>query len=218
MLRGPLDTGLYRFLHLWLPTSFRILYRMKITGLENIPREGGVLLACNHVSNTDPIFAALGAPRQVHFMAKSELWKFAPLGWIMNGVGSFPVRRGQADRQAVTRALEVLKAGAALGVFPEGHRQPPGQLGEAQPGVSMFATRSAVVTIPVAVVGTERVWKGWRPGFPQVSVHYGPPVDTTVQADTKVERHRIVADRLMAAIARLLEQDRPQSRPGRSRQ
>ncbi|MBC7292515.1 MAG: (d)CMP kinase, partial [Thermoleophilia bacterium] len=155
LIRGPLDTLLYRIAYSFIPPVWRRLFRMTIEGQEHLPLSGPVVLAANHRSNLDPFFLGVSTPRQIHFMAKAELWKFRPLGWVIDAMGAFPIKRGEADREAVKRALSVLEAGAVLGIFPEGHRQRQGGLGEIHPGIALFSLRPGVVTVPVVLAGTE---------------------------------------------------------------
>ena len=206
MLSGPGDTWLYRFAYAVIPPVFARLYRMEVRGLDYIPRDGAVVLACNHVSNIDPIFLGVACQRQVHFMAKSELWKFKPLGWMIDSLGGFPVRRGEADREAVRRALDLLDQQAVVGIFPEGTRQPEGRLGQLQTGVALFSLRPGVTTIPVVLRGTNHVVRNRRPGFPRITVTFGPPVPGLVTEGAKVERHRDFTARLVTALQALLDQ------------
>ena len=191
-----------------IPPVFTRLYRMEVRGLEHVPRDGAVVLACNHVSNIDPVFLGVACQRQVHFMAKSELWKFKPLGWMVDGLGGFPVRRGEADREAVRRALDLLDQQAVVGIFPEGTRQPEGRLGHLQTGVALLSLRPGVTTIPVVLRGTNHVVRDRRPGFPRVTVTFGPPVPGLVAEGARAERHREFTARLMTALQALLDQTR----------
>ncbi len=177
LIRSPLDTLLYRFAYSFIPPLFRLVFRMKIEGAENIPIEGPVVIASNHRSNLDPFFLGVSSPRQVHFMAKAELWKVSFLGRLISAAGAFPVNRGAADRQAVRNALAILDQGALLGLFPEGHRHRDGKLGAINPGVTLFCLRDGVVTIPVVMEGTERVIKGGLPRLPRVRVTFGVPLE-----------------------------------------
>ncbi|MCJ7797200.1 MAG: 1-acyl-sn-glycerol-3-phosphate acyltransferase [Thermoleophilia bacterium] len=206
MLSGPGDTWLYRFAHTVIPPVFTRLYRMEVRGLEHVPRFGAVVLACNHVANIDPVFLGVACQRHVHFMAKSELWKFRPLGWLVNGLGAFPVRRGEADRDAVRRALELLDQQAVVGIFPEGTRQPEGRLGQLQTGVALLSLRPGVTTIPVMLRGTNHVVRNRRPSFPRVSATFGPPVPALSAGGARAERHREFTARLMTALQDLLDQ------------
>jgi 1-acyl-sn-glycerol-3-phosphate acyltransferase len=209
MLKSPRDTGFYRVLHALVPLAFTRLYRMRVTGLEHVPTSGAVVLASNHLSNMDPFFLGVACPRQVHFMAKAEIWKVPLVGRLVEALGSFPVQRGAADRRAVEEALGVLSAGAVLGIFPEGHRSRDGRLGTPQAGVALFSLRKGVATIPVAVIGTDRVVHHKLPGLPRVTVTFGPAIDVEVGEGSKSERQRVVTRRLMRALADLSGQELP---------
>lgn len=217
MLKGPGDTWFYRFAHVVIPPVFRFLYHMEVRGLEHIPPVGAVVLACNHISNIDPVFVGAACQRQTHFMAKSELWNFKPLGWVVDGLGAFPVRRGEADREAVRRALELLDQQAVVGIFPEGSRQPEGRLGEPQTGVALLSLRPGVTTIPAVLRGTNHVVRNSRPSFPRVTVTFGPPVPPLVAGGARAERHREFAARLMTALQALLDQTGQAGVPADSR-
>jgi 1-acyl-sn-glycerol-3-phosphate acyltransferase len=205
MVRGPLDTRLYRFAFSFLPPLWRLVFRVSIRGAGNIPLTGPVLLASNHRSNLDPFFVGVSFPRQVHFMAKSELWKVKPLGWLIDMLGAFPVNRGEADRSAVKRALELLGAGAVVGMFPEGHRQRSRQVGEIHPGVALFSLREGVVTVPMIVDGTERAVRRGLPRFPRVTVTFGEPLDLPGEDLPRAQRAQLVSERLTQAFQKLLD-------------
>jgi len=203
MVPGPLDSRFYRFLHRVLPPLLGRFFRMSVAGQEHIPARGPVVLASNHHSNLDPFFLGVSCPRQIHFMAKAEIWRVPLVGRLVTMLGSFPVHRGGADRQAVKQALRILQQGGLLGIFPEGRRQPEDAFGEPQPGVGLFALREGVVTIPVALRGTGRVFQGGRPHLPRVSVTFGPPVVADLGVVSRSERHHLMAGHLMSSIARL---------------
>ena len=205
MVKSPLDTGLYRFAYSFLTPLWRFAFRMKVRGSENIPLKGPVLLASNHRSNLDPFFVGVSFPRQVHFMAKAELWKVKALGGLIDMLGSFPVRRGEADRTAVKRALEMLGGGAVVGMFPEGRRQRGGSLGEIHPGVSLLSLREGVVTVPMVLDGTERLVRRGLPRFPRVTVTFGPPLDLPSVDLSRSERARVATERLVEAYQKLLD-------------
>jgi cytidylate kinase len=204
MGRGPLDDRLYRVAYSFIPPVWRTLFRMKIKGAEHIPATGPVLLVSNHRSNLDPIFVGVAFPREIHFMAKAELWKFKPLGALIDQLGTFPVNRGEADRTAVKRALDTLAAGAVVGMFPEGHRQRSGRLGEIQTGVALFALREGVVTIPVIMDGSERVVRGKLLRLPRVRVTFGPPLELPGNDVPRAQRAHLVTERLNQAFRDLL--------------
>jgi cytidylate kinase len=204
LVRGSLDDWLYRFAYRTITPFFRLLFRMRICGLEHVPAEGAVVLACNHRSNLDPFFLGAACPREIHFMAKRELWKFKPLGWLVSGLGTFPVNRGQADRKAVKRALEVLAGGAILGLFPEGHRQREKNLGAIRPGISLFSLRDGVVTIPVILESTDRVVRKRLLRFPRVTATFGAPLELPDNNLPHSERALVTSERLVGAFQALL--------------
>jgi cytidylate kinase len=205
LVRSPHDTFLWRFAYSFLPPLWRLLFRMKIKGREHFPLAGAVLLASNHRSNLDPFFLGVASPRQIHFMAKAELWKVGLLGRVIEALGAFPVNRGEADRAAVRRALELLDSGAVVGLFPEGHRQRDGGLGVINPGVSLFALREGVTTVPVVIQGSERILRGKRLRLPRVSVTFGSPLRLPAADLPRAERSQVVAAELRAAYLHLLQ-------------
>jgi 1-acyl-sn-glycerol-3-phosphate acyltransferase len=149
----------------------------------------------------------MSCPRQVKFMAKVELWKFKPLGWFVAALGAFPVRRGEADREAVRIALDVLSSDGVLGIFPEGHRQRSGSLAQPMPGVGLFSLREGVRTVPVVVTGTNRMIQNKRLHLPKVTVTFGPPIDLSLPAGSaRSERNREVGDKIMGTLAEMLGQ------------
>jgi 1-acyl-sn-glycerol-3-phosphate acyltransferase len=136
------------------------LYRVEVMGCERVPAEGPVILVANHESMIDPWLLGLVTPRPVRFMAKAELWKYAPTRWLMEGFGAFPVSRGLGDRGAVGRAAELLGRGEVLGMFPQGtclpYRRRPWLRGAAR-----LALSTGAPVVPVCIVGSE---KALRPG------------------------------------------------------
>src|SRR5436305_4367868 len=153
------------------------LYRLRVRGHDNLPAEGGFVLACNHVSSFDPW--PLGMPlwpkRQLRFMAKSELYWW-PLTYILDGVGAFPVRRGQRDTQAIETAISLVRAGHPVAMFPEGTRRTKGLVKrfEARPrsGAARIALEAGAPLVPAAVKGTDGLMR-----FRELRVAYGAPVE-----------------------------------------
>ena len=153
------------------------LYRLHAHGRENLPPEGGFVLACNHVSSFDPW--PLGLPlwprRFLRFMAKSELYWF-PLSPVLNGAGAFPVRRGQADIEAIETAVRLAREGNVVAMFPEGTRRQKGLVKKFQPrprtGAARIALEAGVPLVPAAVKGTDRLLR-----LGPIRVAYGPPID-----------------------------------------
>jgi 1-acyl-sn-glycerol-3-phosphate acyltransferase len=153
------------------------VYRLRARGLENLPTEGGYVLACNHVSSFDPW--PLGMPlwpkRHLRFMAKSELYWW-PLKYVVDGAGAFPVRRGQRDTQAIETAVSLVRAGYPVAMFPEGTRRRKGLVKrfEARPrsGAARIALEAGAPLVPAAVAGTDGLLR-----LKKLRVAYGPPVE-----------------------------------------
>ncbi len=139
-----------RFL-LWLLT------RRTVVGLENVPATGPFLLVSNHLSLLDPPVLGALLPRRITFMAKEEVFHDRLLGPVVRWYGAFAVRRGQADRQALRTATDVLKQGGVVGMFPEGTRSKTGQLARAYAGSALVAHMARAPILPVAVTGTESI-------------------------------------------------------------
>jgi 1-acyl-sn-glycerol-3-phosphate acyltransferase len=183
-----------------------LLLRPKATGVENVPREGGFVLASNHLSNFDPW--AVGLPifpwRYLRFMAKQELWWF-PLGPFIKAGGAFKVRRGQRDTAAIETAIELAREGHAVVIFPEGTRRRKGMVkkyeARAHTGAARVALGARVPLIPAAIKGTDNLRK-----LGPLRVVYGEPLrldDLDGREDREAAQE--ATDRLMAEIARLEE-------------
>ena len=143
---------LYKFLYAIAMPFFRGFYPTKYIGKENIP-EGGALICGNHCAANDPIFIifGLGWNRQIHPMAKESLMKIPVIGWILKSVGTFGVKRGAADLHALKFALDELKNGQYVLVFPEGTRVKSREEGEPKTGAALMATRTGAPVLPVYV-------------------------------------------------------------------
>jgi len=130
--------------------------RLRVEGLESVPESGPLLIVGNHDSHWDPVMVGVGAikRRQIRALAKSELWQVRGLGPVLNGMGQVPIERGKGDKQALARAIETLRAGACIGVFPEGTRS-RGKVLRARSGLGRLALEvpEAHVTL-VAIEGT----------------------------------------------------------------
>jgi 1-acyl-sn-glycerol-3-phosphate acyltransferase len=182
------------------------LFRLRVRGLENVPASGGYVLACNHVSSFDPW--PLGMPlwpkRMLRFMAKSELYWW-PLRLVLDNAGAFPVRRGQADVEAIETAVGLARDGEVVAMFPEGTRRRKGLVKrfEARPrsGAARIALEAGVPLVPAAVTGTDRLTR-----LGPLRVAYGPPVDVDDLRDKELrEAAHEATERLMARILELEE-------------
>lgn len=165
-------TGLYRFTQVVVPPLFRLLYRCRIYGRENVPQSGSVLMCSNHTSNTDPIFLGMTQKRQVWYMAKKELFKNRFIAWILTGLGAFPVERS-GGVSAIRRGLDILRKDGVVGIFIEGTRSKTGELLKPKPGVTMLAYETKSPIVPVAIIGAD----GKKPKvFHKVIVNIGKPI------------------------------------------
>jgi 1-acyl-sn-glycerol-3-phosphate acyltransferase len=154
--------SLYKFVKVFFTPIFRILFRVKWSGAENMPKTGGVVLCSNHKSIFDPVICGLVIDRSLCFMAKAELFKVPVLGFIIKKLGVFPVRRGAGDREAFKKANEVLLSGEVLALFPEGTRLKEGEIPQRfKSGAARFAfkTKSPIVPIAIIAKGHVRIFK-----------------------------------------------------------
>lgn len=156
----------------------RIYCRMTVTGRENIPKSGAYVLAPVHRSYIDTPFTSACTRRRLRFMGKDTLWKRQPFNWMLSALGGFPVTRGAADREAVTRAIQVLQSGEPLVLFPEGERKSGKIVHPLMDGAAYVACKAGVPIIPVGIGGSERVMgKGDKFIYPRkVVVIIGKPI------------------------------------------
>ncbi|MDH7481381.1 MAG: lysophospholipid acyltransferase family protein [Armatimonadota bacterium] len=188
--------------------AFWLLGGLTSVGAENIPPTGGVILAPNHRSFADPPVVGCGMNRKVHYMAKEELFKVPILGKLIRAVGSFPVRRGMADRAALKKAIKMLEEGRVVCIFPEGTRSVDGRLKDPELGIGLIALKSRAPVVPVAVLGTDKVL-GPHSKLPRrhpIKVVYGKPItfDDLYEGSHGREALEEVGRRTMDAIASLL--------------
>ena len=187
--------------HRLATVALRCFVRFRRSGMENIPAQGATLIVSNHLSNRDPVIVGAAAlPRPSYFMAKAELFRVPGLGALIRRLGAFPVRRGEADRDAIRTARELLAAGQAVVMFPEGTRSRDGRLRPAFSGAGSLALEPGVTVVPAAVWGSQ-----WR--FGPVRVVFGSPVDLSgIEGRSKSQRAQEATRRVMQAIADLVPQ------------
>ncbi len=178
-------------------TFFRLFFRVKIIGKENIPADKGVLLCSNHINNLDPPLLGAFLKRKTRYMAKAELFELPVLKFLLPKVGAFPIKRGSSDRQAMRAGLKLLKDEEIVGVFPEGTRSRDGSLGKGLAGVGFFALRSPADVVPCAIMST------YKP-FSKILLVYGEPIDMQKLRDRKASPEE-ASEEIMASIKQLLD-------------
>jgi 1-acyl-sn-glycerol-3-phosphate acyltransferase len=163
----------------------RSFFRLRTWGQENVPLVGAGILASNHQCYLDPPLAACLIRRQCSFLARSSLFAFAPFRWLLARLGAVPLGRGESDAAGLRRAVELLRSGKLLLLFPEGTRTRDGALGRVQSGVAGIALRAGVAVVPTFIHGAFDCWprtrKLPRPG--RVGVFYGRPIAAPAAAD-----------------------------------
>jgi 1-acyl-sn-glycerol-3-phosphate acyltransferase len=188
---------------LTLPTI--LIYRTRVIGVRNVPRQGPVVLAPNHFSQMDHFFAGVYLRRKVRFMAKSQIFGPPVLTYVFKHGGVFPVRRGHRDEEAFKTAYTLLDQGEMLLVYAEGGRSRSGEMGEPKPGIGRIALESGAPIVPVAIHGSERA-RGWkRLRFPKVTVQFGKPLTFPVEADPGRERQLEAATEIFSEVRELYE-------------
>jgi 1-acyl-sn-glycerol-3-phosphate acyltransferase len=187
------------------------LLSLRLIGVENVPDDGPLLVASNHLSNADPIILEAAFPRPLFFVGKSELFRNPFFRWVLHRFGGIPVERGTPDRAAIRRARAILEQGIALGIYPEGVRSRTVALQKGLPGAGLIALQAKAPVLPVAIWGTEffPVNGEIPPRRPKslprgVTLRFGSPFRIPERVDGK----RVTADEathlIMVRIAELL--------------
>lgn len=169
---------LYSFARALLIPIFLFFYNYRVTGSDNVPKEGGYIVCANHVSAIDPIFVGISLRKRMYFMAKSELFKNIFMRTLMNGLGAFPIKRGEADIRSIKTSLKLLGSGKVLGLFPEGTRNKTSEV-VAEPGIAMLAVKSKVPVLPVAIISSYKFFK-------RTKVIIGKPIELTEYHNRKL--------------------------------
>ena len=160
----------------FLQPFFHLYFRLSRIGREHVPESGPVIYCSNHRSFLDPFVIATIARRPMYYVAKQELFKYRIVGWFLNSLGAFPVNRGAADQDMLATAKAILARGDSVLIFAEGTRIRPGALGRPKRGVGRLALETGAPVVPVAVIGTEAVRRGWRIRPHKVRIRIGSPL------------------------------------------
>lgn len=175
-----MNTAFYDFAKATVRAIARVLWRARVFGTQNVPAEGPLIVACNHVSYLDPPLMGCLCPRRISYMAKKELFEVPVLGTVIRALGAYAVDRRGSATSAIRRSLEVLEAGGAVGIFPEGTRNRSGEV-QPQTGVALLASLAKAPVVPACIRGSDRALRLRR-----VDVAFGPPL--CLQAGRKATR------------------------------
>ncbi len=184
---------LYRIAKISCFLVFKIVWRMKVYGKENVPKKGAVIIAANHRSLADPPLVGVATTRYVHFLAKEELFRFRPFGWLIKNLNAHPLNRGGSDIAAFKIAKKILSEGEGLIVFPEGRRSKTDELGKPKAGVGMLAHISKAPVIPTYIHNS-----GHLKDFKRLIVSFGSPIRYE-----NFDSYERMAEDVMASIADL---------------
>ncbi|MEW6417921.1 MAG: lysophospholipid acyltransferase family protein [Nitrospirota bacterium] len=197
------SNGFYGFLKIICSIFFKVFYRLEVIGAENVPKEGGVIVAANHVSYLDPPVIGVALKRQPTYMAKEGLFKIPLLGALIR-LFSFPVRRGRPQPSIIKEAIKKLKQGELIVMFPEGSRSVDGNILDAKRGVGAIAAISRMPVVPTLIKGTERALpvgaRFLRPA--RITVIFGNPIVIDKKETDKHFQDRI-SNSIMEAIKNL---------------
>jgi 1-acyl-sn-glycerol-3-phosphate acyltransferase len=209
---------MYSVLHAVVPPVAKLVWRPTVTGLENVPRTGAVIIASNHLSFADSLVIPIVAPRKVHFLAKSDYFSGGGVkgrlqkAWF-EGMGMLPVDRDdpKAAIASLDTALEVLGRGGAFGLYPEGTRSRDGRLYRGRTGVAHLALTAGVPVVPAGITGTEKLQPvGARlPRVVPISVEFGAPIEVAGRYDGVAlgKARRLLTDEIMTAIQAMTGQE-----------
>ncbi len=200
-------TRFYRVLKVIVRPLCFLIFPYRFVHRENIPQSGPFVLCSNHISYIDPVYLALAVDgRQVYYMAKGELFRFRPFGWLLRHLGAFPVERGKGDSGAMEVGYDHLKRGQIMGIFPEGTRSKNGRLGRAKSGVAVIAVRAGVPVVPAAI----KVKNGKVRPFRRAVIEFAPPIQPEQMApaeEGKLNEYRAAVKLIMDPIAHMLGEE-----------
>lgn len=208
--REPLASLLLYYLFKWSVVNpmFRLYFRGRVIGAQNVPKQGPLVIVANHASDFDPPILSSCVRRPVSYMAKEELFKVPVLAPAIRLYGAYPVKRGSADRSAIREALHQLDLGWAVGIFLQGTRTPDGRIPDPKLGAALIAAKAQAPLLPVSLWGTHQIFpKGKKlPRTVPLTVRVGEVIPPP--ADTKREQLLAVTDRCTEAIHQLHDQGR----------
>ncbi|MCL2377223.1 MAG: 1-acyl-sn-glycerol-3-phosphate acyltransferase [Defluviitaleaceae bacterium] len=189
---------MYKFAKVVATPVYKILFRFRVTGVENIPATGGVILCSNHRSLHDTLVLGVASPRHLRFMAKYELWRSKLFGWLLTRLDGIPVNREKPSIETLKQTVAVLKEGGALAIFLQGGRRKDFDHDDAKAGVALFAIKGKVPIVPVNITSKFRL-------FSKIHVNIGAPISFEEYWGQKVRAAELneIAVQVMDAIVAL---------------
>ena len=177
---------------------YRTMFRFRVTGRENIPKDGAIILCANHRSYHDTLVMALACPRDLHFMAKSEIFKGRFFIWLFTSLGAIPVNRAKPGMDTLKRAVKILQGGKALALFMQGGRRAELNTNEYKAGVALFAIKGRALVVPVNIKSDFRL-------FSKVFINIGEPISFEEYYDKKLRTEELneAAQKVMDEIVKL---------------
>lgn len=185
---------IYYFTYFFTKFISFLFFPRRVIGWEHVPAHGAYILACNHISNLDPVVMGISTPRRMHFMAKIELFRNPLRGWWLKQLWAFPIKRGEADFGALKEALKWLKKCHPVLIFPEGTRRMGETPLKPPPGSGFLALKSQAPVVPVYIKGTDAVMPPGAKFFKRnpVTVTYGKPFFVNNSSSYESASHRIL--------------------------
>ncbi len=194
-----MNVAFYDFAKATVRGVARMLWRARVFGANNVPSHGALIVACNHVSYLDPPLMGCFCPRRISYMAKKELFEIPVLGSMIRGLGAYAVDRRGSATAAIRRSLHVLEAGGAVGIFPEGTRNPHGDI-QPQTGVALLAALAQAPVVPACIAGSDRARQLGR-----IEVAFGAPLALATGRKATREDLAKFTGEIMTAIEELAE-------------
>lgn len=187
---------------------YKLLYRYKVIGSENMPEDGGLILACNHLSFSDPVLLGLAQKRRLYFMAKSELFRNPIASFVIRHLGAFPVERGAGDGKAIKTGEDIIREGNVMTIFLEGGRSKTGELMRPRSGCALVAQQMQVPVVPacITITGNPKYL------FAKRVIHFAKPLspqDMGLTPEGGRRELKNATNAIMDEIRRMREEDRP---------
>lgn len=174
----------YGFLHVACRLLATLLFQVRVSGRERVPREGGVLVLSNHQSHFDPVLIGLACDCRLNYLARDTLFGFAPFRWLINSLDAIPIDREGLGLSGLKETLRRLQKGEMVLIFPEGTRTRDGEVAPLKPGFSALAKRAGVPLLPVGIDGAYQAWPRRRllPGLSTIHIQFGEPLSPEAAA------------------------------------